>query len=90
MQKMNWWKKIKSFLTIAPKSGIHFFNLQGGFSFNSAAEMHESIFSAVNRMSNMLASLPLTLYDKDYNQPTDCQEFNLLTMDFVIFLSLIG
>jgi HK97 family phage portal protein len=85
MQKMNWWKKIKSLLTIAPKSGIHFFNLQGGFSFNSAAEMHESIFSAVNRMSNMLASLPLTLYDKDYNQPTDCQEFNLLNNGFRYF-----
>jgi HK97 family phage portal protein len=85
MPKMNWWKKIKSFLTITPKNGIHFFNLQGGFTFNSAAEMHESIFSAVNRMSNMLASLPLTLYDKDYNQPTDCQEFNLLNNGFRYF-----
>lgn len=83
---MKWWDKIKAFFSpVSTTNGLHFYNLQGGFGFTSAAAMHESIYSAVNRMSNMIATLPLTLYDGEYNQPTDCPEYNLLNNGFRYF-----
>lgn len=75
---------IKNFIQ-APINRIDFTNLMGSYYFGSAAEMHESIFSAVNRMSNMMASLPLELFDGKYNKPTDCPEYNLLNNGFRYF-----
>lgn len=48
--------------------------------FNSQPEMYETIFGVVSRLSNTLASLPLHLYDKEYNEPTDCAAYNLMQL----------
>ncbi|MED1205840.1 phage portal protein [Heyndrickxia acidicola] len=86
---MSMWSKMKqrifkNFIK-SPVNRLDFTNLQGSYFFGSAAEMHESIFSAVNKMSNMLASLPIELYDGNYNKPTDCPEYNLLSNGFRYF-----
>lgn len=47
-------------------------------SFQNAQEMHETVFGVISRLSNTLASLPLHLYDGDYNEPHDCSGFELM------------
>lgn len=66
-------------------SSINFSNIAGGFYFGSAAELNESIYSAVNRMANTIATLPIKLYDEDYNEPTDCSAYNVLKDGFRYF-----
>jgi len=45
----------------------------------SKEEIAESIFSVISRVSNVVASLPLKMIDKDFNQPEDCFAYNLLS-----------
>lgn len=89
---MNLWTRFKSSvkkffdaIRVGSGSDIHFVNLLGDQHYRSAAEMHESIFSAVNRMSNMIASLPFTLYDQNYQEPRDCSGYNLIKYGFRYF-----
>lgn len=46
--------------------------------FNNVGELSESIFSAISKVSNTFASMPLKLYDGAYNEPTDVPAYNLL------------
>ncbi|AYK64165.1 MULTISPECIES: phage portal protein [Bacillus subtilis group] len=46
--------------------------------FSSKDELNEAIFSAVSRLGNTFASLPLRLHDNNYEQPSDCAAYNLL------------
>lgn len=78
-------KRFVDAIRVGVGSNIHFVNLLGDQHYRSAAEMHESIFSAVNRMSNMIASLPFTLYDQNYQEPTDCSGYNLIKYGFRYF-----
>ena len=52
-------------------------SFQGDY-FSSASDMNEAIFSAVSRLGNTFASLPLKLFDDNFQQPSDCAGFNLL------------
>jgi HK97 family phage portal protein len=78
-------KRFVDAIRVGVGSNIHFVNLLGDQHYRSAAEMHESIFSAVNRMSNMIASLPFTLYDQNYQEPADCSGYNLIKYGFRYF-----
>lgn len=42
-------------------------------------ELSESIYSVISRVSNVFASLPMKLIDSEYEQPVDCESFNLLS-----------
>jgi len=78
-------KKFFDAIRVGVGQNIHFVNLLGDQHYRTVAEMHESIFSAVNRMSNMIGSLPFTLYDGQYQEPTDCSGYNLIKYGFRYF-----
>ncbi|MCY8916277.1 phage portal protein [Bacillus atrophaeus] len=59
------------------KPVTHHMSFQGEY-FSSASDMNEAIFSAVSRLGNTFASLPLKLFDDNFQQPSDCAGFNLL------------
>ncbi|MEH2977108.1 phage portal protein [Bacillus amyloliquefaciens] len=59
------------------KPVTHHMSFQGDY-FSSASDMNEAIFSAVSRLGNTFASLPLKLFDDNFQQPSDCAGFNLL------------
>lgn len=42
-------------------------------------EISEGIFSVISRVSNVFASLPLKMIDVTFDQPKDCNAFNLLS-----------
>lgn len=45
----------------------------------SREEISESIFAVISRCSNVFASLPLKMINNNYEEPSDCYAFNLLS-----------